>query len=109
MSGRADPSHFLQGEQLVLPGPASLLVQDLCYFTITVIVEQTVDLGDEVRFGLANPRDRHRPFEYEGAQGTSAMSKITDNFARLQQRRISAHNAEHAFAFASLDLGVVPD
>src|SRR5260370_35372930 len=72
----ANPSHFLQCVGLILPGAASLLVEDFCDLTVTVIVEQTVDLSDDLWFGLANVGDRHGCLHRQGAQRTPTKSNV---------------------------------
>jgi hypothetical protein len=60
MKGLPDMSNFLEVERLVLPGPPSLSIQDIRNLAITVVIEQSVDLGDDLRLCLPNLSDWQR-------------------------------------------------
>ena len=84
----ADPGHFFEGIGLILPGAVSLLVEDFCNLTVTVIVEQTVDFGDNLWFGLANLCDRHGWLHHQRAQSTSTEPNVNRDLVRLKQSDI---------------------
>lgn len=58
MESLPDMRNLLQGERFTLPSPPSLPIQNFRNPTITVIVQQPVDLGDHFRLRLPNLRDR---------------------------------------------------
>jgi hypothetical protein len=60
MEGLPDMRNLFQVERLILPSPSSSLIQNLCDLAITVMIQQSVDLGDYLLLRLANLRDRQR-------------------------------------------------
>src|SRR2546421_146134 len=54
LEGLADVRNLLQVERLILPSPTPLPIQNFCDLTITVMIQQCIDLGDYLRFRLAN-------------------------------------------------------
>jgi transposase len=60
MEGLPNVRNLLQVEGFTLPSPAALAIENFSHLAITVMIQQPVDLGDHVRLGLANLRDRQR-------------------------------------------------
>ena len=58
-----DMRDLLKVERFTLPSPSSLSIQNFCDFAITVMIQQSVDLGDQLRFRFSNLRDRQWPGE----------------------------------------------
>jgi hypothetical protein len=49
--------NLFQVERFILPSPPSSLIQNRCDLAVTVMIQQSVDLGDHVRFRLPNLSD----------------------------------------------------
>jgi transposase len=81
IEGLPDMGNLFQAEWFVLPGPPALSIQDFRDFPITVIIEQSVDLGDDVRLCLANLGDRQRSGQCKTSSGAAAETYM--NLDRL--------------------------
>src|SRR2546425_7461766 len=44
-------SNLFQIERFILPSSQALPIENVCHFTITVMIQQTIDLGHNFRFG----------------------------------------------------------
>ena len=85
------------------------MVQDIGHLTITVIIEQRVDFGDYVWFGLANLRDRNRPLDQEGSCCAAAQTHVRGDFVGLEQRYIFDQQPQHTFPLANREFRIIPD
>ncbi len=83
MKGRSDPGHLLQVERLILPRATPLLVQDFRHFAVAVMIEQSIDLSDDFRFGFTDLRDRNRPVEGERSRRATAQTHMSDDLFTL--------------------------
>src|SRR3954454_21794056 len=91
---------LLEIERLILPSPATALVQQIGNLPVAVEIEQTVDLADYLRLGLAKLRDRHGTCEHQSARRTAAQANMDGDGLGLDQRHVLDQQAQHAFAFA---------
>jgi len=57
IKGLPDMSNFLEVERCVLPSPSTLSVQNLGHFAITVLIQELVDFGYDLRLCLPNLGD----------------------------------------------------
>src|SRR6266496_760663 len=95
-------------ERFTLPSPSSLLVQEVYHLTITVMVQQRIDLGDHVRLCLPQLSDGQGLFQGHTTSGTTAETHIDlDHFA-ANQGHIFNEQAENAFPFARFDCWIIP-
>src|SRR5271168_5371533 len=69
--GAADKGDLLEIERLGFPCPQPALVQDIGDLAITVAVEKSVDLDDDLLLELADLRDGQRSVEFERARGAA--------------------------------------
>ncbi|WP_246787909.1 hypothetical protein [Bradyrhizobium sp. CCBAU 53421] len=83
--GATNPGDLLEIERLCVPCAPSVLIENLSDLTIAVMVEATIDLGDELRFELADLCDRQRPFEHQGARGAARQAHVNGDLLRFDQ------------------------
>jgi len=90
-------------ERFSLPSLSALLIQDVCHFTITVMVEQRVYLGDHLRLCLPQLSDGQGLVQGHTTSSAAAQThKDLDHFA-ANQGHIFDEQAENAFLFSRFD------
>ena len=88
IEGLPNMGNLLKAEWFVLPGPPALSIQNFRDLPVTVIVEQSVDLGDDVRLCLANLGDRQRPGQCEASKGAAAETYMNPDHLPVDQGHI---------------------
>lgn len=88
IKGLPNMGNLLKAEWFVLPGPPALSIQNFRDLPVTVIVEQSVDLGDDVRLCLANLGDRQRPRQCEASNGAAAETYMNPDHLPVDQGHI---------------------
>ena len=71
MVGFANKRNLLELEGLVLPGAKAAPVKDIGDLAIAVIIEQSVDFGDNLGLEFADLRYGQRPLHGQGAVGSA--------------------------------------
>ena len=84
-------------------------IENLRDLTVAVIVDQTVDLRDDLRFDLADFGNGERPLKRQCACGAAGQPNMSRDALRLDQRYILDEQTNDAFAFANADALIVPD
>src|SRR5262249_557907 len=107
--GHANPCNLLQGEWQVLPSPAPSLVQNLSYLTITVIVEQLVDFGEDFWFEFANLSNWKRPLEDECPGSAASEPDVYRDLVRLEQSHIFDQQPKNALSLTYRECRIIPD
>jgi hypothetical protein len=72
IKGPPDMTNFLEVERCVLPSLSTLLVQNLGHFAITVLIQELIDLGDDLRLGLPNLGNGQRLRHAKTSSGAAA-------------------------------------
>ncbi|CAN7610457.1 hypothetical protein LJR235_004514 [Pararhizobium sp. LjRoot235] len=103
--GCADKSDLLQIEGLLLPGQEAALVEDISDLTITMSIEQGIDLFNKLRLKFANLGDRQRP----RPGSSSGEADIGSNLVGPDERHVGNEDADDTLALAHIDTRVVPD
>jgi len=86
-----------------------MLIENLRDFAVTVIIDQTVDFRDDLRFDLADFGNWERSLKRPRARGTARQPNMSRDALRLDQRYIFDEQTNDAFAFANTDALIVPD
>src|SRR4051812_23768615 len=97
MEGLPDMRNLFQVERLILPSPLSSLIKNLCDLAVAVMIQQSVDLGDHLRFRLSDLSDWQRLRQGQTAGSTAAEPHMCLNPLTVDQRRIFDEQAENAF------------
>src|SRR5437660_6493284 len=108
MEGLPDMRNLLQVERLILPSPPSSLIQNLCDLAVTVMIQQSVDLGDYLRFRLPDLSDWQRLRQGETASSTAAETHMCLDPLTVDQCHIFDEQAENAFPLARFDGRIIP-
>ena len=73
---------LLQVERFILPSPSPLLVQNVGNLAITVVFQQLVNLGDDLRLGFANLCNRQWLHQSQASCGAAAEANMgLDHFS----------------------------
>ena len=100
---------LLQVEQLILPSPSSLSIQNFCDLAITVKIQQPVDLGHHFRLRLSNLCDRQWLGENQTSCGATAEAHMDPDHFPVDQRYILDEQTQDAFSLAGFDARIIPD
>jgi len=74
--GLADVGNLFQVEPLILPSPSSLPVQNFRDLTITVMIQERIDLSDYLRLCLPNLSDRQGLVQVETSSGATTQAHM---------------------------------
>ena len=99
----------LQVERFTLPCPPPLLIQDFRDPPITVIVQQTIDLGNHLRLRLSNLSDRQWLGDSQGPSGAATKTHMNLNHFSIDQRHVFDEQTQNAFPLAGFDARIIPD
>ena len=90
-------------ERFTLPSLSSLLIQEVCHFTITVMVQQRIYLGDHFRLCLPQLSDGQGLVQSHTPSSAAAETHIDLDLFAAHQGYVFDEQAEHAFPFARFD------
>jgi hypothetical protein len=86
-----------------------MLIENLRDLAVAMIINQTVDLRDDLRFDLADFGNGERSLKQQRARSTARQPNMSRDALRLDQRYIFDKQTNDAFAFANADALIVPD
>jgi hypothetical protein len=107
--GPANERDLLQVERFALPCLPAAAVQDLGDLAVAMMVEKTVDLGDEFRLELANLRDGQWPIEDEAAGAAACQPHTRGDLFGLEQGHVFDEQTQNALSLGGWNARVLPD
>ena len=101
--------NLLQVERFTLPCLPLLLIQDFRDPPITIIVQQTVDLGNHLRLRLSKLSNWQWLGDSQGPGGAATKTHLNLNHISINQRHIFDEQTQNAFPLAGFDARIIPD
>jgi hypothetical protein len=86
-----------------------MLIENVGDLAVAVTINQTVDLGDDLRFNLTDFGNWERSLKRQRARGTARQPNMSRDALRFDQRYIRDEQPNDAFAFANADALIVPE
>jgi len=106
--GLADVGNLFQVEPLILPSPSSLPVQNFRDLTITVMIQERIDLSDYLRLCLPNLSDWQGFLQGQTSSSAAAETHMNLDQLAIDQGDIFDEQAENALSFARFDGWIIP-
>jgi hypothetical protein len=107
--GVANECNLFQVEGFSLPRSSSAAVENLGDLAIAMLVEKSIDLGDEFRFELAYLSDGQRPIEDERARRAAHQPDLRGDLFGLEQSYVVDKQTQNALALGGGNTRVLPD
>src|SRR6516162_6594202 len=85
------------------------LIQNFRHLTITVLLEQSVDVRHDLRFGFANLCHGQRSIDGQRPRCASSQAHVGGNLVGLNQGHVFDEQPQHPLLLPRLEFRIIPD